>query len=67
VPGHGLVTNKQALREYRNTSQRMTEVVSQLVRQNRPVADVEAVLRNQFGFQDFHIQMSLQGLMNEMR
>jgi glyoxylase-like metal-dependent hydrolase (beta-lactamase superfamily II) len=67
VPGHGLVTNKQALREYRNTSQRMTEVVSQMVRQNRSAADVESVLRNEFGFQDFHIQMSLQGLMNEMR
>ena len=67
VPGHGLVTNKQALRAYRDTSQRMTEVVSQLVRQNRPVADVESVLRNEFGFQDFHIQMSLQGLVNEMR
>jgi glyoxylase-like metal-dependent hydrolase (beta-lactamase superfamily II) len=67
VPGHGLVTNKQALRAYRGTAQRMTDVVTQMVRQNRAPADVEAVLRNEFGFQDFHIQMSLQGLMNEMR
>ena len=67
VPGHGNVTNKQALREYRGTSQRMTEVLTQMVRQNRSVADIEAVLRNEFGFQDFHIQSSLQGLVNEMR
>lgn len=67
VPGHGNVTNKQALREYRAASQRMTDVVSQMVRQNRSRADVEAVLRNEFGFQDFHIQMSLQGLIDEMR
>jgi glyoxylase-like metal-dependent hydrolase (beta-lactamase superfamily II) len=67
VPGHGLVTNKQALRDYRGIAQRLTDVVTQMVRQNRAVADVEAVLRNEFGFQDFHIQMSLQGLMNEMR
>jgi glyoxylase-like metal-dependent hydrolase (beta-lactamase superfamily II) len=67
VPGHGLVTNKQALRDYRGTAQRLTDVVTQMVRQNRSVADVEAVLRNEFGFQDFHIQMSLQGLVNEMR
>jgi glyoxylase-like metal-dependent hydrolase (beta-lactamase superfamily II) len=67
VPGHGTVTNKQAVRDARATSQRMTEVLSQMVRQNRSAADVEAVLRNEFGFQDFHIQMSLQGLMSEMR
>jgi glyoxylase-like metal-dependent hydrolase (beta-lactamase superfamily II) len=67
VPGHGGVTNKQALREYRGTAQRMADVVSQMVRQNRATADIEAVLRNEFGFQDFHIQMSLQGLVNEMR
>ena len=67
VPGHGNVTNKQALREYRGTSQRMTEVLTQMVKQNRSVSDMEAVLRNEFGFQDFHIQMSLQGLVNEMR
>ena len=67
VPGHGSVTNKQALREYRGTSQRMTEVLTQMVKQNRSVADIEAVLRKEFGFQDFHIQMSLQGLVNEMR
>jgi len=67
VPGHGSVTNKQALREYRGTSQRMTEVLTQMVRQNRSRADIEAVLRNEFGFQDFHIMASLDGLMNEMR
>ncbi len=67
VPGHGTVTNKQALREYRGTTQRMTEVLTQMVRLNRSVADIEAVLRNEFGFQDFHIQASLQVLIDEMR
>jgi glyoxylase-like metal-dependent hydrolase (beta-lactamase superfamily II) len=67
VPGHGNVVNKQAMREFRGMSQRMTDVLSQMVRQNRSRADVEAVLRNEFGFQDFHIQGSLDGLINEMR
>ena len=67
VPGHGNVTNKQALRQYRGTSQRMTEVLTQMIRQNRSRADIEAVLRNEFGFQDFHIMSSLDGLINEMR
>jgi glyoxylase-like metal-dependent hydrolase (beta-lactamase superfamily II) len=66
VPGHGNVVNKQALREYRGTSQRMTDTLSQMVRQNRSRADIEAVLRNEFGFLDFHIT-SLDGLINEMR
>jgi hypothetical protein len=38
-----------------------------MVRQNKSRADIEAVLRNDFGFQDFHIMMSLDGLINEMR
>jgi glyoxylase-like metal-dependent hydrolase (beta-lactamase superfamily II) len=67
VPGHGNVTNKAALRDARATSQRMTELLTQMVRQNRSRADIEAVLRKDFGFQDFHIMMSLDGLINEMR
>jgi len=67
VPGHGTVTNKQAVREARASSQRMTEVLTQMVKQNRPKADIEAVLRKEFGFQDFHIMMSLDGLINEMK
>ena len=67
VPGHGTVTNKQAVREARASSQRMTEMLTQMVKQNRSKADIEAVLRKEFGFQDFHIMMSLDGLINEMR
>ena len=67
VPGHGTVTNKQAVREARASSQRMTEMLTQMVKQNRSKADIEAMLRNEFGFQDFHIMMSLDGLINEMK
>ena len=67
VPGHGTVTNKQAVREARASSQRMTEILTQMVKQNRSKADIEAVLRKEFGFQDFHIMMSLDGLINEMK
>ena len=67
VPGHGNVTNKQGIRQARALSERETEVLTQMVRQNRSTADIEAVLRNEFGFQDFHIQASLDGLINEFR
>jgi cyclase len=67
VPGHGTVTNKQAVREAKDASQRETEMLTQMVKQNRSRADIEKVLRNEFGFQDFHIMMSLDGLINEMK
>jgi len=67
VPGHGTVTNKQAVSEARASSQRMTEMLTQMVKQNRSRADIDKVLRNEFGFQDFHIMMSLDGLINEMK
>ena len=67
VPGHGTVTNKQAVSEARASSQRMTEMLTQMVKQNRSRADIEKVLRTEFGFQDFHIMMSLDGLINEMK
>ena len=67
VPGHGTVTNKQAVSEARASSQRMTEMLTQMVKQNRSRADIDKVLRNEFGFQDFHIMASLDGLINEMK
>jgi cyclase len=67
VPGHGSVTNKDGVRRARATSERETEMLTQMVRQNRPKADIEAMLRNEFGFLDFHIQASLDGLINEFR
>jgi cyclase len=67
VPGHGNVSNKQGLRAYRGETQRLTDMVSQMVRQNRSRADIEAMLRSEFGFQDFHIQGSLDALIAEMR
>ena len=48
-------------------TQRMTELVTRMVRQNKSRADIEAVMRTEFGFQDFHVQRSLDGLVNEMR
>jgi hypothetical protein len=45
----------------------LTELVSQLVRQNKTRADVEAVMRSEFGWQDFHVERALDGLIDEMR
>jgi len=67
VPGHGAVTNKQGVRDARAKSERETAMLTQMVNAGRSRADVEAILRNEFGFLDFHIQASLDGLINEFR
>jgi glyoxylase-like metal-dependent hydrolase (beta-lactamase superfamily II) len=67
VPGHGTVVEKADMQAFRESTKRLTELVTQLVRQNKPKADVEAAMRSEFGWQDFHVQMALDGLINEMR
>jgi cyclase len=67
VPGHGDVVRKADMQTFRTSTARLTELVTQLVRQNRSRADVEAAMRSEFGWQDFHVQMALDGLINEMR
>jgi glyoxylase-like metal-dependent hydrolase (beta-lactamase superfamily II) len=67
VPGHGNVVKKADMQAFRASTQRLTELVTQLVRQNKSRADIEAAMRMQFGWQDFHVQMALDGLINEMR
>lgn len=67
VPGHGNVVKKTEMQAFRESTRRLTELVTQLVRQAKPKADIEAAMRSEFGWQDFHVQMALDGLINEMR
>lgn len=67
VPGHGTPASKEELRKYRDTSQRLSELVTQMVRRDRTRADIEQTMRAEFGWQDFHVQMGLDGLINEMK
>ncbi|HUQ51487.1 MAG TPA: MBL fold metallo-hydrolase [Gammaproteobacteria bacterium] len=67
VPGHGNVVKKADMQAFRASTARLTELVTQLVRQNKSRADIEAAMRSEFGWQDFHVQMALDGLINEMR
>jgi glyoxylase-like metal-dependent hydrolase (beta-lactamase superfamily II) len=67
IPGHGTPASKETLREFRDTSERLTELVSQMLGQDRTRDDVEQIMRNEFGWQDFHVQMGLAGLLDELR
>jgi glyoxylase-like metal-dependent hydrolase (beta-lactamase superfamily II) len=67
IPGHGLVSTKADLAAYRDRATRMAETLQELVRQGKSRADIETVVRGQFDWEDFHIQMALDGLINEFR
>ena len=67
IPGHGLVSTKADLAAYRDRATRMAETLLELVRQGKSRAEIETVVRGQFDWEDFHIQMALDGLINEFR
>jgi glyoxylase-like metal-dependent hydrolase (beta-lactamase superfamily II) len=67
VPGHGMVSTRADLEDYLERSKRFSETLSELTRKYKSRADVEKVVRKQFGWEDFHVQAALDGLMNEFR
>jgi cyclase len=66
VPGHGVPAKKADMAKYRDTSKRLTELISQMVKQGKSKADVEKTMRSEFGWQDFHVNMALDALIKEM-
>ena len=67
VPGHGDVATKREMTAFRDSTRRFTDVVTQLVQQGKSRAEVERAMRMEFGWQDFHVQLGLDGLINEMK
>jgi glyoxylase-like metal-dependent hydrolase (beta-lactamase superfamily II) len=67
IPGHGKPATKDDLRKYRDNLRTLGTRVHDMLAKNAPRAEVEKELRSRFGFQDFHIQMSMDGLLAEMR
>lgn len=67
VPGHGHVATREELVEFRDGAVSLAETVTSMQGQGRSRDDIEAVLRNEFNFGDFHVQMSLDGLLDELQ
>lgn len=67
IPGHGKPGTKADLVKYRESLITLGRSVHDMLAKNAPRAEVEKLLRSRFGFQDFHIQLSLDGVMAEMR
>jgi glyoxylase-like metal-dependent hydrolase (beta-lactamase superfamily II) len=67
VPGHGLVTTKQELRKFRESTLSLRTKVHDMLVTNKTRAEIEKMLRSDFHFADLHIQVSLDGMMAELR
>jgi glyoxylase-like metal-dependent hydrolase (beta-lactamase superfamily II) len=67
VPGHGLISTRADLEAYRERTIRFRSVLTELVSQGRTRDEIEAIVRSDFAWEDFHVQMALDGLINEFR
>jgi cyclase len=67
VPGHGLVTTKQEMRKFRDSTVTLRTKVHDMIAQKKTKAEIEKMLRSDFKFADLHIQRSLDGLMLELQ
>jgi cyclase len=67
IPGHGKPGSKVDLAKYRDNLTTLGRRVHEMLAKNASRAEVEKELRSRFGFQDFHIQLSLDGVMAELR
>jgi cyclase len=67
VPGHGVVTNKQEMRKFRDSTVTLRNRVHEMVVQKKPRDEVAKMLQAEFHWQQLHLDRGLDGLMGEMR
>ena len=67
IPGHGNPTTKADLTKYRDNLTQLGRRVIEMQSKKASRAEVEKELRSRFGFQDFHIQLALDGMLAELR
>jgi glyoxylase-like metal-dependent hydrolase (beta-lactamase superfamily II) len=67
VPGHGRPAPKAVLRTYRDSLEALGRRVIEMQSKKATRAEIEKELRSRYGFQDFHIQLALEGMLAELR
>ncbi len=67
VPGHGVVTTKQEMRKFRESTQTLLSRAREMVAANRSKEDIAKMLRSEFKWVDLHLQMGLDGLIAEVK
>jgi len=67
VPGHGVVTSKDEVKKFRESTMMLRTKVHDMIAAKKSRADIEQMLRKDFHFGDLHVGMSLDGMMAELR
>jgi glyoxylase-like metal-dependent hydrolase (beta-lactamase superfamily II) len=67
IPGHGKPATKGDLAKYRDNLTTLGRRVIEMQAKKASRADIEKELRSRFGFEDFHIQAALDGMLVELR
>jgi len=67
VPGHGLVTTKQEMAKFRDSTFKLRNRVHEMLVQKKTRDDVSKMLQTEFHWAQLHLDRGLDGLMGEMR
>jgi glyoxylase-like metal-dependent hydrolase (beta-lactamase superfamily II) len=67
VPGHGPVGTKADVRKFQETSTRLRTRVHDMIVGKKSKDEISKMLRDEFHYADFHLGMSLDGLLVELR
>jgi cyclase len=67
VPGHGVVTTKQEMRKFRDSTLKLRNRIHELVVQKKSRDDIGKVMRSEFHWADLHVMVSLDGAIAEMQ
>jgi glyoxylase-like metal-dependent hydrolase (beta-lactamase superfamily II) len=67
VPGHGVVTTKQEMRKFRDSTLALRNRVHALVVQKKTRDEISKAMRSEFHWADLHVMLSLDGAIAEMQ
>jgi glyoxylase-like metal-dependent hydrolase (beta-lactamase superfamily II) len=67
VPGHGTVATKADVRKFHDTAVRLKNRVHEMIGQKKSKDEIAKMLTAEFHYADFHLGMSLDGLLVELR
>lgn len=67
VPGHGVVTTKQEMRKFRDSTLRLRNRVHELVVGKKTRDDIAKMLRAEFHWEELHLDRGLDGAIAEMQ
>ena len=66
VPGHGVVTDRAAVEEFRGVVAAMRARTREMIAAESSRDEIESMLREEFYWQDLHLTMGFDGLLAEL-